>query len=83
MAQALTQWHARQDESLLDAYSETALRCVWRAEHFSYTMTTLLHAGPAESDFDRRLRLSHLRYIAFSEAASASIAESYVGLDGS
>ncbi|MEU0835653.1 4-hydroxybenzoate 3-monooxygenase [Streptomyces sp. NPDC056231] len=79
LAQALTRYHTHQDESLLDAYSETALRRVWRAEHFSYTMTTLLHGDPADSDFDRALRLSHLRYVARSEAASASLAENYVG----
>ncbi|MCX5107430.1 4-hydroxybenzoate 3-monooxygenase [Streptomyces sp. NBC_00378] len=79
LARALTRYHADRDESLLDAYSETALRRVWRAEHFSYTMTTLLHREPDETEFDRRLRLSHLRYLAVSEAASASLAENYVG----
>lgn len=79
LAQALTRHHTRGDESLLDAYSETALRRVWRAEHFSYTMTTLLHTSPDDTDFDRGLRLSHLRYLANSGAASASLAENYVG----
>ncbi|MFB7611441.1 4-hydroxybenzoate 3-monooxygenase [Streptomyces gardneri] len=79
LAQALTRHHTRGDESLLDAYSETALRRVWRAEHFSYTMTTLLHSSPDDNDFDRALRLSHLRYLANSAAASASLAENYVG----
>ncbi|MCX4722285.1 4-hydroxybenzoate 3-monooxygenase [Streptomyces sp. NBC_01306] len=80
LAQALTQWHTHQDEALLDAYSETALRRVWRAEHFSYTMTSLLHADPAATGFDRRLQLSHLRYVTSSDAASASLAENYTGL---
>ncbi|MFD8971197.1 MULTISPECIES: 4-hydroxybenzoate 3-monooxygenase [unclassified Streptomyces] len=79
LAQALTRHHERGDESLLDAYSETALRRVWRAEHFSYTMTNLLHSSPDDTDFDRGLRLSHLRYLANSGAASASLAENYVG----
>ncbi|WP_405860614.1 4-hydroxybenzoate 3-monooxygenase [Streptomyces sp. NBC_00090] len=79
LAQALTRHHTRRDESLLDAYSETALRRVWRAEHFSYTMTTLLHTSPDDTAFDRGLRLSHLRYLANSGAASASLAENYVG----
>ncbi|GGY10799.1 4-hydroxybenzoate 3-monooxygenase [Streptomyces tanashiensis] len=79
LAQALTRHHTQGDETAIDAYSETALRRIWRAEHFSYTMTTLLHADPAESGFDRALRLSHLRYLAGSEAASASLAENYVG----
>ncbi|MFI9743416.1 4-hydroxybenzoate 3-monooxygenase [Streptomyces sp. NPDC052494] len=79
LAQALTRHHTRGDDSLLDAYSETALRRVWRAEHFSYTMTNLLHSSPDDTAFDRGLRLSHLRYLANSEAASASLAENYVG----
>ncbi|MFJ5292681.1 4-hydroxybenzoate 3-monooxygenase [Streptomyces sp. NPDC088348] len=80
LARALTQWHIHQDEILLDAYSETALRRVWRAEHFSYTMTGLLHTDPAATEFDRRLQLSHLRYLTSSDAASASLAENYTGL---
>ncbi|MGW0878359.1 4-hydroxybenzoate 3-monooxygenase [Streptomyces sp. NPDC002671] len=79
LARALTRHHVDKDEALLDGYSEAALRRVWRAEHFSYTMTTLLHADPDDSGFDRALRLSHLRYLAESEAASTSLAENYVG----
>jgi p-hydroxybenzoate 3-monooxygenase len=79
LAAAITGWHDRSDESLLDAYSETALRRIWRAEHFSYFMTTLLHRDPRHDAFDRRLQLSHLRYIASSDAAAASLAENYVG----
>lgn len=80
LARALAHWHTRRDEALLDAYSETALRRVWRAEHFSYTMTGLLHTDPAATGFDRRLQLSHLRYLTSSAAASASLAENYTGL---
>jgi p-hydroxybenzoate 3-monooxygenase len=80
LARALTAWQADGDESLLTGYSQEALRRVWRAEHFSYTMTTLLHSDPHEDEFDRRLRLAHLRYIASSPAAAASLAENYVGL---
>ncbi|KUL46075.1 4-hydroxybenzoate 3-monooxygenase [Streptomyces sp. NRRL F-4489] len=80
LARALAHRYAHGDPSLLDAYSEAALRRVWRAEHFSYTLTTLLHPAPDESAFDRRLRLSHLRYLVSSQAAAASLAENYVGL---
>jgi p-hydroxybenzoate 3-monooxygenase len=79
LAGALTRHLAEGDDSLLDAYSETALRRIWRAEHFSYTMTTLLHGAPDETAFDRGLRLSHLRYLVSSEAAAATLAENYVG----
>jgi p-hydroxybenzoate 3-monooxygenase len=70
------------DDSLLESYSDSALRRVWRAEHFSYFMTTLLHTDPDGDAFARRLQRSHLQYIAGSHAASASLAENYVGLPG-
>jgi p-hydroxybenzoate 3-monooxygenase len=65
---------------LLDAYSGTCLRRVWRAEHFSWWMTSMLHRDPAGDPFDHRLQLSQLRYTASSEAALTSLAENYVGL---
>ena len=80
LAAALIRWCESSDESLLDAYSETALRRVWRAEHFSYFMTMLLHRDPRQDSFDDRLQLSNLRYITSSSAAGASLAENYVGL---
>jgi p-hydroxybenzoate 3-monooxygenase len=80
LAAAIVRWHEASDESLLDAYSQTALRRVWRAEHFSYFMTSLLHRDPHGDEFDYRLQLSNLRYLASSEAAAASLAENYVGL---
>lgn len=80
LATALIRWHEKGDESLLDAYSETALRRVWRAEHFSYFMTTLLHRDPRQDSFDDRLQLANLRYITSSQTAAASLAENYVGL---
>ncbi|MFF6776770.1 4-hydroxybenzoate 3-monooxygenase [Streptomyces sp. NPDC012637] len=65
---------------LLDAYSDTCLRRVWRAEHFSYFMTTTLHADPAQSPFDTRLQQSQLDRIAGSPHAAAELAENYTGL---
>ncbi|GLZ12802.1 4-hydroxybenzoate 3-monooxygenase [Actinomadura sp. NBRC 104425] len=80
LAAALTEYYATGSETLLDSYSQRCLRRVWRAEHFSYWMTTLLHVDPAADDFDRRLQRSHLDYVVSSKAASASLAENYVGL---
>ncbi|MFJ9576571.1 4-hydroxybenzoate 3-monooxygenase [Streptomyces sp. NPDC101191] len=65
---------------LLDAYSDTCLRRVWRAEHFSYFMTTTLHADPGQSSFDTRLQQSQLDRIAGSPHAAAELAENYTGL---
>ncbi|TDD81785.1 4-hydroxybenzoate 3-monooxygenase [Actinomadura darangshiensis] len=80
LARAFAERYASGSQTLLDAYSDACLRRVWRAEHFSYWMTTLLHADPAATDFERRLQRSHLDYVASSEAAKASLAENYTGL---
>ncbi|GII96750.1 hypothetical protein Ssi02_69810 [Sinosporangium siamense] len=65
---------------LLDAYSGTCLRRVWRAEHFSYSMTTTMHTDPGQSPFDTRLQLSQLERLADSPHAAAEPAENYTGL---
>jgi p-hydroxybenzoate 3-monooxygenase len=80
LAPALIEFFASKDERLLDAYSEAALARVWRAEHFSWTMTTLLHPDPDADPFDDRLALSHLRHLAASETARTDIAHNYRGL---
>lgn len=80
LAGALTERYASGSETLLDAYSATCLRRVWRAEHFSYWMTTLLHRDPAADGFALRLQRSHLDYVVSSEAAATSLAENYAGL---
>jgi p-hydroxybenzoate 3-monooxygenase len=79
LARALERWYRAGDESGLDAYSETCLRRVWRAEHFSYWMTTMLHRT-SDDPFDFKLQLSQLRWVTTSEAAARSLAENYVGL---
>ena len=67
---------------LLAAYSETCLRRVWRAEHFSWWMTSMLHRFPGEdAAFQQRIQLSQLRYVVSSHAAATSLAENYVGLE--
>ncbi len=80
LARALESWKTTGSTDLLDAYSDTCLRRVWRAEHFSYFMTTLLHPDPRQSDFDTRLQLSQLHRIADSPHAAAELAENYVGI---
>ncbi|PSK98869.1 p-hydroxybenzoate 3-monooxygenase [Murinocardiopsis flavida] len=80
LAEALASWHATGDHTLVDGYSDTALRRVWRAEHFSSWMTGLLHRDPNGSAFDRRVQSAHLEFIASSRSASAQLAENYTGL---
>ncbi|OLF06216.1 4-hydroxybenzoate 3-monooxygenase [Actinophytocola xinjiangensis] len=80
LASALSRYYADGDESGLDSYSATCLSRVWRAQHFSWWMTSMLHRPPDEDPFARRLRLSQLRYLTSSHAAATSFAENYVGL---
>jgi p-hydroxybenzoate 3-monooxygenase len=81
LAEALTSWYRTGSETLLDAYSENCLRRVWRAEHFSWWMTSMLHRLPGGDPFDLKLQLSQLRYVVTSHVAAASLAENYVGLE--
>jgi p-hydroxybenzoate 3-monooxygenase len=70
---------ARGRPDLADQYSDTCLRRVWRSTHFSWWMTTMLHAAPSGDDMERHLQLSQLRYVATSRAAATSLAENYTG----
>ena len=81
LAEALVSWYGTGSSELLDAYSDTCLRRVWRAEHFSWWMTSMLHRFDSADDFDLRLQLSQLRYVTASNAAATSLAENYVGID--
>ena len=65
----------------LEHYSRDCLRRVWRAEHFSWWMTSMLHRLPGDDPFDLELQRSQLRYVTTSEVAARSLAENYVGLD--
>ena len=80
LARAFAEHRRTGSTELLDAYSDTCLERVWRAEHFSYFMTTTLHTAPDGSPFDRRLQLSQLARIAASRHAAAELAQNYVGV---
>jgi p-hydroxybenzoate 3-monooxygenase len=80
LADALAHWYRSGDESILDAYSDKCLRRVWRAEHFSWWMTAMLHLT-GDDPFEVRLQLSQLDYVCSSAAAATSFAENYVGLE--
>ena len=68
------------DDSGLDAYSERALGRVWKAQRFSWWMTTLLHTFPDNTPYEDRLREAELDYLFSSDKALGSLAENYVGL---
>jgi len=80
LAQALTGFYADGRHDLLDAYPETALRRIWRAEHFSWWMTSMLHRFPGNDPFQERLQLAELGYVTSSRAKATTLAENYVGL---
>ena len=81
LAEAIAGWYAGGGDAILDAYSEACLRRVWRAEHFSWWMTSMLHRPPGADGFDLELQHSQLRYVVGSRAAATTLAENYVGYD--
>jgi p-hydroxybenzoate 3-monooxygenase len=81
LADALVAWYRHGDDSLLERYSASASRRVWRAEHFSWWMTSMLHRNETGDAFDVKLQLAQLAYVCSSRAAATSLAENYVGLE--
>jgi len=80
LAWALARFYRKRDLRAFDAYSETCLKRVWRAEHFSWWMTAMLHRFHGEESFHRKLQLAQLEYVVSSPSAAAALAENYVGL---
>jgi p-hydroxybenzoate 3-monooxygenase len=81
LASAVASFYDSGDTAGLDAYSERCLRRVWRVQHFSYWMTSMLHRPPGQDPFEAKLQLSQLEYVCNSQAASTTLAENYVGLE--
>jgi p-hydroxybenzoate 3-monooxygenase len=79
LAAGLAGWYASGRADILDSYSTTCLQRVWRVQHFSWWMTSMLHKLTDDA-FDEQLQLSQLRYVTSSAAAATSLAENYVGL---
>ena len=79
LATALVSLLRDHDPSAAAGYSETCLRRVWRATHFSWWMTTMLHIDPHQDQFGAELQLSQLRYVIASRAAATTLAENYTG----
>jgi p-hydroxybenzoate 3-monooxygenase len=80
LSAALDAWYRTGSPAALASYSDTCLRRVWRAQHFSYWMTTMLHRFPTDDAFQRKLQLAQLRWVSSSRDAAASLAENYVGI---
>ncbi len=79
MAAALSDFYRTNRTHLLDRYSEERLKRVWRAQRFSWWMTSMLHRSPGENPFDFRRQIAELEYLTGSRAAMTSLAENYVG----
>ena len=77
--EGLTALFANSDSTELDRYEERALHRIWRAQHFSWWMTSMLHSTPDASDFDRRRQIGELESVVSSDAAMTYLAEAYTG----
>ena len=80
LSEALIAFFGNKDEAGLKAYSETALRRIWKAERFSWSMTMLMHRFPEDGAFGAKIQRAELDYLTSSTAAMTAIAENYVGL---
>ena len=80
LADALIAFFRSGSTEMLDSYSDRCLARVWKAERFSWWMTSLLHLFPENGAFGRKLQLAELEYLVGSRAASTALAENYVGL---
>ena len=80
LANGFTDFYRHGKAEQLAKYSEICLRRVWRAEHFSWWMTSLLHRFPETNSFQQKMQLAELEYVVSSRAAATALAENYVGL---
>lgn len=80
LAEALVDHFTMGSSTGLDEYSDRCLRRVWRAQHFSWWMTSMLHVDSRDDEYGAELQRSQLRYVCSSRAAAESLAENYVGL---
>ena len=80
LSNALKDFYASGRRDLLDGYSAKALRRIWKAQRFSWWMTSMLHLFDTDNAFDRRRQLAELDYVTSSRAAQQTLAENYVGL---
>lgn len=78
--QGLVDFYQNKSESGIDSYSEKALRRIWKAEHFSWWMTMLMHDFAEDSGFNAKMQEAELHYIFTSENGARVLAENYVGL---
>ncbi|HYF55902.1 MAG TPA: 4-hydroxybenzoate 3-monooxygenase [Salinarimonas sp.] len=80
LARALEAFYGGGGSDLLDGYSATCLRRIWKVQRFSWWMTQMLHRFDDAAPFDERRQIAELAYVTTSRAAATTLAENYVGL---
>ncbi len=80
LAEAFGEYYAEKSEAGIDAYSARALARIWKAERFSWWMTTMLHRFPEASPFERRLQRAEFDHLVSLRSAARAMAENYIGL---
>jgi len=80
LSSAFIEHYKERSSAGIDHYSDRALRRIWKAERFSWWLTTLLHRFPDQGGFEQRIQEAELDYVVHSKAASTSLSENYVGL---
>ena len=78
-AALIEHFHDKSDAGI-DGYSQRCLRRIWRAERFSWWLTSLMHKFPDTGEFGQKMQAAELDYLVHSVAASTAMAENYVGL---
>jgi p-hydroxybenzoate 3-monooxygenase len=81
LANAIYDFYASGNTAQLENYSTNCLKHVWRAQHFSYWMTTLLHRTNMDDAYEHKLQLAQFNYLFSSESAARTLAENYVGFE--
>ena len=80
LGDALIEHYEERSDAGLGGYSDRALARIWKAERFSWWMTSILHRFPDTGPFGQKIQLAELEYLVASRAASTALAENYVGL---
>ena len=80
LSNALIAYYQNGQTDLMDRYSDKCLNRIWKAERFSWWMTSTLHRFPGMSTFDLRMQRAELEFLRTTPSAQASLAQNYVGL---
>ena len=80
LSSALTEYFQDKSSQGIDTYSARSLKRIWKAERFSWWLTTLMHRFPDSEGIGQKLQEAELEYLVQSKALSTSLAENYVGL---